>query len=180
LIIGVWGPKGAGKDALCAYLAFKGHRNGRLILSNTALRFPFKWVKRSDLVSRKAQLANCVLYLGEVQTFMDARMHATKGNIEASYLFMQSRKRNVTVLWNTQRLRQVEVRLKENTDYLYEIQRENRQIPFGEPGFNPWAFVTVTDLDNDQIVQKFWFNITKAFPLYDSFQIIDPMLLGDS
>jgi hypothetical protein len=180
-IKGIIGPPGSGKTALAAWMSYVGYQEGRKIFSNTLLRFPFDWVSRRDLVERIAVLTNCVVLVSEIQVFMDSRRFASKGNIEASYLFTQTRKRNVDFLWDSQKLHQVDKRLRDLTDWLYVVSRANRYEPMTlkngsrNPRFNPWALVEVIDGTTGMVVNKFWFNIERSFGLYDTEQIIDPM-----
>lgn len=127
------------------------------------------------------------MLLSEAHVFMDSRRFATKGNIAASYLFTQSRKRSVDIVWDSQKEHQVDKRLRDLTDYFYRVSRQNRWQPQRlddgtlNPLFNKWAYVQVCEVidDVEVVVQKFRFDITKAFPLYDTEMIIDPMAMDD-
>lgn len=184
MILGVEGSTGSGKGCFSAWLLRRDSLQGRRILSNTLLRFPFDWLTKRDIVERLPTLSNITMYVSEVHLFFDSRDFASSDNKKASGLFTQTRKRNVTFLWDSQRVNQVEKRLRQNSDFIYQVTRARRhekyRLPDGRlnPRFNPWAIIRCIDMDTGMCVQQFKFDIRTTFGLFDSEQIIDPMLTG--
>lgn len=65
-----------------------------------------------------------VLAIDEIATFIDAYDFRSKKAKIFSMFVMQTRKRNVKLLYTTQQLRLVPIRIRDNTDYIYEPSYE--------------------------------------------------------
>jgi len=81
-----------------------------------SLKQIIEWVK-GDVQLRKA-----VLILDEVHVYIDSRSGMSKKNVILSYFVLQTRKRDVRLLYTTQFIDQVDKRLRQPTEVFVQCQ----------------------------------------------------------
>jgi len=118
MIINVYGSQGSGKTL---YLVKKGKEAfdaGMQVYSNFGLKFKHKLLEFEDL--KECKLFNAVVLLDEAHLWgLDARSSGSKTNkLLVKKFIVQVRKQDVTLYTATQLPRQLDVRVRENSDYI--------------------------------------------------------------
>jgi len=175
VIFGFIGTVGSGKTLSMTVEAFKYYNKGMKIFSNYGLSFPHEKLtkKRFDtLIEEKEQLQNCVILLDEIHIWLDSRSSMSKKNKTVTYFLLQTRKRNVRLLFTTQHFHQIDKRLRDTTDVICYCTNVT----------NKSSLVTT---DASFILQEFFFQYSKKRPrkkiipghkyycLYDTTEIVD-------
>lgn len=132
------GNKGGGKTLLLSARLYRHYLQGMKVLSNYALSFPHERITSQvlrDWAKSEVELNNCAIGFQEIHTFLDAR--TPHKNLTATYFLLQTRKVGVHLLGDTQRFRQVDVRLRENCDYVVDarwlnpFEKDEQKFLFG-------------------------------------------------
>ena len=125
-IIGIEGGIGTGKTLLAVYLALQKKKklltNVKLYTDEVEVQYVtkelindmFRLVKDGTL-----DMKNTVVLIQEMHNYMDARTSSSKKNRTLSYWVLQSRhtgEGSCDIIYDTQELRQVDRRLRMNTD----------------------------------------------------------------
>ena len=173
MIIGIVGKLGQGKTLLATYLVYlmKKRNKNLKIYSNYNLNFKHQKISFNDLLTYKEnkELDNAVIVLDEFHIFLDSRgSGANKKNKIITYFITQTRKRNVILIYTTQKLHMVDKRLRDLTDYLIKCEK----IDLGNNKFYI-KFHILEDNDFNSIKTKLLTNPEKYFSLYDTKEIID-------
>lgn len=112
IIIAFVGTVGSGKTLSAVYEAYKYYKyKGYTVYSNIGLKFPHIKLNRKTLdalIKEKKGLQDAVLLMDEVHISVDSRSSMSKRNKAISYFVLQTRKRNVRLLYTTQHLHQVD------------------------------------------------------------------------
>ena len=127
MIVGIIGKRGCGKTITMAKTVKDMLEKGRTIYTNFHINkkgIDKKYYKKIHLLDNEFfknykdfKLYNCALFLDEVYVYIDARTSMSKRNRLWSYFINQTRKRDVDLYYTTQFFRQVELRLRENTEF---------------------------------------------------------------
>lgn len=128
VLIGIVGEMRSGKTLLMSILLYKEHLKGRKVLSNYRLAFPHEPLDLNDLDlairgKNTDRFENAVLGLDEFHLAMDSRSSGQKRNKMISFLILQSGKLRSSWYYSTQFLRQIDVRVRLNTQILYKVRR---------------------------------------------------------
>jgi len=114
----VIGRQGSGKTLFLVRTAWATHLKGADVYSNVHLKFDYKELNYHDIVDCK--LTNCMTLLDEVHQLLPARLSMRKINREICDNFLSmARKQNNEVYGTTQTLRKVDIRFREEADYIY-------------------------------------------------------------
>lgn len=116
LVIGLKGLKGGGKTLVMTVLLYLEYLEGKKIYTNYEVSFPHEILDVDKLVRLDKSLENAVIGIDELHMICDARRHGKRQNILMSYFVLQSRHRSVNFYYTTQFDRQIDVRIRENTD----------------------------------------------------------------
>jgi len=114
----ILGKQGSGKTLYLVMKAYEYYKAGYTIYSNVALKFPYKKLNYQDIIDCKLEKA--VVIIDEVHLLLPARnsMAKTSRLICDSFLSMV-RKKGLIIYGTTQTLRKVDIRFREERDYLY-------------------------------------------------------------
>lgn len=115
-IIGILGLQGWGKTALTTYFGFVAFCNGRTIYSNYPVSYPHILIKS---LKEAQECRNGYLLLDEFWRWVHARTSQSKINKEMMAICLLNRKRNVSIIYNTQLPRTIDVILRDVTNYRY-------------------------------------------------------------
>ena len=191
MLVGVLGTFGSGKTLLLVLL---GRNQGekykdllkRLGFEDEVPIKPFKvyanfhmkgakYITPEDflMIKREEGFENLVL-LQEVYAWLDARMSMTKVNRFLKTIVLQVRKRAMSIIWDAQLLRTVELILKESTDIMVEC--EKAKTVGGERVFiyhvnwqpNLYTMRHVVMVLSQQEAQRFWDE-------YDTYEVEVPI-----
>jgi len=125
---GYIGSMRSGKTLTMTRELYKEYINGRKVYSNYWLNFPHEELDINDLdeaIRRKdtSRFDNAVIGIDEIHVYLDSRTSGAKRNRITSYFMTQSGKMNCRILWTSQFLRQVELRIRYNSNYLNSCKR---------------------------------------------------------
>ena len=164
----VSGSKGSGKTLTATLYAYEAYKKGRVVVSNIKLSFPHERLNKHEIQSimKQGNLRNCFLLLDEVHTITDSRRSMSKKNVDWSYFFTQSRKLGVDIMATTQRVGQVDVRYRLNTD-IFVGCRKVQITPFQFVITQEWEFA-----DTGRTMTLIEAHPEKAFKLYDTDEIV--------
>lgn len=163
MIIGICGLLGQGKTLFLTRIGYYDHKEKRTVKANYMVSFG-ELVNPRDLL--EFELENCTLLLDEINTFLDSRV---SGEAERylDYFFLQSRKRNVSVIYTAQMIHMVDRRLREITDIFFRANKTNK-------GFTYERFLGGYYADSIDLSMK---EAKQIFKLYDTRQVIMPIYL---
>ena len=118
----VIGRQGSGKTLFLVKKAYDYYLEGKTIYSNIKLNFPFKPISLRDIID--CRLTNAVVILDEIHLLLSARNSLSKQNrlICDGFLSMV-RKMGLKVIASTQTERKVDVRFREEKDFLYACNK---------------------------------------------------------
>ncbi len=116
LVVGLKGLKGSGKTMIMSLLLYLEYKKGKKIYTNYRVNFEHEILDVEKLVNLDVELQNSVIGLDELHMICDARRAGKKQNLLMSYFILQSRHRSVNLYYTTQFDRQVDIRIRENTD----------------------------------------------------------------
>jgi hypothetical protein len=135
------------------------------------------------MLQHNEELRDLSLGVDEAQLYFDCRLSGTKKNRLFSYIMLQTRKRKMDMYLTTQQLGNVDVRIRNNLDYLYQcnalVKRKRK-----------YYFASAEDCDRQRIdgiyvieynfsqgiTQKFAFNPKPWFKFFDTEEF---MVIGN-
>lgn len=171
MIIGFIGNMGSGKTLSLVKEAYALYRKGYTIFSNINLSFPHEEYNIQDLLAyaeNQKTFYKSVFILDEAHIFLDARTSISKINRALSYWLLMSRKADIILLYTTQQFRNVDIRLRKNTDIIVECKRKeikNKGIMF------IMNYIMIIELDGIR-EYKIAFIPTPYFKLYNTNEIV--------
>lgn len=118
-IIGILGLQGWGKTALTTAFGYLAHLNGYDIYSNYPLGFPYIHV---DSIEEAKKVRNGYLLFDEFWRWVHARTSQSNINKEMMAICLLNRKRNVSIIYNTQLPRTIDIILRDVTNYRFVPQ----------------------------------------------------------
>ena len=172
LVVGIKGLKGSGKTLFMTILLYQEYLKGKKIFTNYKIHFPHEIIDVNKMVELDIELKNSAIGLDELHMICDARRSGKKQNILMSYFILQSRHRSVNFYYTTQFDRQVDARIRENTDI--NMVCENLYIDTDGDGLNDLFRIMVQDRRFRPIKfkQKLIYG-QPFFRMYDSDYIVD-------
>lgn len=121
MIIAYVGTVGGGKTCSAVYECYLYYRAGFKIYANIKLNFPHEPLTHKrlfEMIKNKEQLQDVVMLLDEIHIALDSRSSMKKRNRIMTYFLLQTRKRNVRLLYTSQHLHQCDKRLRDTTDII--------------------------------------------------------------
>lgn len=172
MIILYKGARGRGKTLTMVKDAFRMHLSGYSVFSNMSLKFGSR-VSPDEVLSlnRESALKHCVLVLDELQLFFDSRNFTKPQNKDFSNFIQQIRKRDIHILYTTQYVNLVDLRIRQQTDIVafpkFDIIR----------GFCLVDYYDITKLEDDISISDIkpvsaCFNAVPYFALYDTYEML--------
>lgn len=169
----IHGRKGSGKTLLAVKLAYESFLEHRDVYSNIKLEFPHTPLTFDMIqtIMKQECLQNAFLLIDEIHTIADSRRSMSKQNVSWSYFFTQSRKRGVDIVATTQYVGQVDLRYRNNCEYLIKV--EKIIIPTEDIAVRKFInSMTWYEPDGKVRCVKYLKNPEKYFKLYDTMEII--------
>jgi len=172
LVVGIKGLKGSGKTLLMTIYLYKEYLSGKKIYTNYKVNFPHEIIDVKKMIELDIELKNSAIGIDEIHMICDARRSGRKQNILMSYFVLQSRHRSVNLYYTTQFDRQVDARIRENTDI--NMVCENIYIDSDGDGFNDLFRILTQDrrFRPIKLRQKIIYG-RPFFTMYDSDFIVD-------
>lgn len=147
--------------------AYRYHMLGLTVFSNISLSFPHEQYDAKmieQFASDKNPLNHSVVLIDEAHVLLDSRSSFTKRNKIISYFILQTRKRDVHVLYTTQSFHQIEKRLRDQSDMIIECRFSKTSNT---------VLQTITDTATFKVVKRV-IDIEPVFKLYDTNAIVNP------
>lgn len=164
-LISVIGDRGSGKTT---FTTLEGLRDVRSIFCN--YHIDSERYNELDL-EKMHEIASSIIIGDEWYTEIDARNSSSKGNVYASYILNQSRKDENDFLITAQLFKSVDLRWREQSDYIVHCSREDDNKVDGD-----FIFQLFKQSDsNPQLVKKkvtFTFMQENVFPFFNTRQKI--------
>lgn len=157
------GGLGQGKTLTASLLAlsFKKLSNNKLdIFAN----YDLLTAKRFNKLDELTQIKNSIIVYDEIYLDLDSRYWWK--NEEILNFFLQLRKRNNYLIYTTQHIKQVDIRLRNLTDYIfYCFKRRWGFKIFVFDGYQYYLISSFKLLNNDLIKNK-------IFDIYNTFEVV--------
>jgi len=162
MLVGIQGRMGHGKTLmmtiLCEYLH---HGLGVQLAANYGLLNAERVKSMSDIWAFNSG----VMAIDELWLSADAR--ASHANVFFSQLVNQSRKKKMILFYTTQHIRQVDVRVRNATDYLIFCDK----TPQGH-------WIQIIDWQYREMLRKYLIPFEQArkfYPFYDTYEVLQPL-----
>jgi len=136
MIIGIEGGIGSGKTLSMVNLGLEDLYKGKKIFTNVKLKKVKKYRDRITYLTKEKvtdifhlvksgefNMENSTILIDEAHNYIDSRNSASSKNKIFSYWILQSRhtgKGSCDIIYTTQELRQIDVRLRNNTDWIIQ------------------------------------------------------------
>lgn len=129
VLIGFIGSMRSGKTLMMVIELLKKHQEGKELYTNFHLNYvDYNRLEANDLdiairSDTTLDFENAVFGIDEIHVWLDSRSSSSKRNKITSYFMNQSGKLNTYVFWTSQFLRQVDIRIRLNTQIVYKCVR---------------------------------------------------------
>jgi hypothetical protein len=192
MIIGFIGQRNSGKTLSMTIEAFKKYKQGYKIYSNYHLNFPYTPFTVDDLLAfaeAGMYFGNSIFLIDEIHIYFDSRCSGQKRNRIFSYFLNQSSKNDIDIYYTSQFSRQVEVRMRLNTEIVVEsvckgvLYKTKNSSPVIMENYRPkpndykWtAYITnivtkFSDTGYDKVTKRVY-RADRYYKLYDTRQVI--------
>lgn len=173
-IIGIIGDRGDGKTCLMTYLLKKAFDNDINVFSNYKLEFTDDnhYISFEEMALLPNYLFDAYVGMDEIQMALDSRKFMSQTNSNLTKLVTQIRKRGLTLIYTTQRLGMADLRLRQQTDYLFFPEKQDS---FEKDGvlIDSLFKVHVQEVKTGKILKPFYYDGYSIFGLYDTSEIIE-------
>jgi len=163
MLVGVMGAMGQGKTLLMSILMqYMHHETGVPLAANYGLRHAHYVTTTSQLWS----LNSGIFGYDELWLDMDAR--SSGKNVFLTRLINQSRKKKLIIFYTTQHIRQVDVRVRNATDFL---------IVATKTGEGHWF--QIIDWQYRKLLRRYFISkedAAKFYNVYDTYEVIQPLI----
>lgn len=162
MLVGLMGKMGAGKTLSASILGLYIHKEtGIPLYANFDLQNSQKVTSMKDIWELEAG----ILVWDEIWLTMDSRLW--ENNVEFSRFINQTRKKNLIILYTTQHINQVEMRVRKGTDVLIYLRKtkEGHWLQF-------------IDYQYMQLGKRYLLTFETArkfYNVYDTFEVLEPI-----
>ena len=161
MLIAICGNLGWGKTLTLTAIGKIAQLGGYRIFSNYPVKYPFTFIKNPEAIEKVKE----GIFLGdELWLWLDSRTSPSKRNMFISKILLKSRKRKFHVLYTTQSLMQIDIRIRRITDV------------FLLPKFIPphWCKISFYGQEGKRYRSPLTFDARPIYPMYDtSYEILD-------
>jgi hypothetical protein len=180
MIIALTGDMGSGKSLFCAFMGWcDWKKDKREVYANYWLSYPHKVLDLTEIENLlNHQFSKATTYIvDEAHIFMDSRASMSLQNRFLSYLLLETRKLKVDWYYTTQYFLQVDVRLRNATDFRISCHKIKPKVEGALPRFvycvyqkreidGVLGFYHVKDFELVGLPEK--------FALFDTNELINP------
>lgn len=162
MLIGIMGKMGSGKTLSMTILA---QYIKKLTESPLWANYTLKNSEKINTLSEIWKIENGIICLDEIWLTMDARLW--NDNVMMTRWINQTRKKKLIVMYTTQHIRQVEMRVRNATDFLIYCQKM-------KGGRTKLTFI---DYQYNTIGKSFIIEDPRIFyNLYDTYEVLQPII----
>lgn len=168
MIIGFIGNLGTGKTLSTVWLGeyLKENTNYNKVVSNFQVDYSNKIVSNPDELDAETKKSDAIVELDEIWAWMDAR--DSMNNETMTNIVLNSRKRGCLLIYTTQELRQADVRLRNNTDFI----GVPKHVPSWDNKYGHDIIVLHILNKKMEVVNSFVFNAELYYDTYDTTEEI--------
>ncbi len=175
----VVGRQGSGKTLYMVYRAYQHYKEGLEVYSNIHLNFPYKKLDYNKIVN--CEYKDAVIIIDEAQLLLSARRSMSKVSIAICDGFLSmARKNNLKIYLSTQYPFKVDIRIREEKDYIFFCERwaflSNSWVKILSPDpmpFNVQIMIKLRIQDSfSQNMVEDWIFANPVYPLYDTKQVV--------
>lgn len=178
----VLGSQGSGKTLYLVKKGYEAYKKGLKVYSNFHLTFPHELLTYDQMI--RCELKNCVVLCDEAHVYgFDARSSMSKGNLELVKTFVtQMRKNFVFGYFSSQRSRQLDVRLRANSDfalfckkYSFDVKNKSiHEVTQSQQFKKDLPIIVKVDIvkGDDGSSSSIYFHANPYYKLYDTSQVI--------
>ena len=173
MLIGVLGGFGSGKTLLLAVFGYKLSFNPKYVVYSNFRIKNVEYLTPRKLLDINPKEKKAVILLDEVYSWLDSRVSISKINRILSWVVLQSRKRNMDIIYSAQLGSSVDLRLRDMTDII--IYCECLGNPVKPKGF---AYLIEWQKGFRNLRRRFFFSFktaSKFFDVYDTREIVKPL-----
>lgn len=175
-----FGSKGSGKTLAMTYYAVRAYLDGYTIYSNYHLNFPYTPLRCIDDIQGAHD--GLVLF-DDLEAWLSSRNWKSKENTQVMQIILQGGKRRLTVLYSAKRPENIDVLLRDTTDYwircsLMMNQEVCDQVDFEEKARyldNLTLRMEVFDDDVESVNITYLNDLEVYADLYNTFQEIEKL-----
>lgn len=163
-LMAIVGELGAGKTLTLTYLALRAYLKSRVVFANYYLSFPHIPVTSVDEIDK---MRTGFFAADELWLWVDARAAQSKKNKVISGILLNSRRRGVDFAYTCQSFRQMDIRVRNVTDYI--------AFPMMMVG-NHYCKVNIVSNFTGNLIRSFKYKTAEIFELYDTHEEIKPLI----
>jgi ABC-type Na+ transport system ATPase subunit NatA len=165
MLLGIMGKMGAGKTLTMSILAEYVHqKTGLPLYANYGLEGS---IKITDLQALW-KVESAIFCFDEMWLTMDSRLWAN--NVELTRWINQTRKKKLLVIYTTQHISQIEMRVRKGTDVLIYCEKR--------PGGHWLQFI---DYQYQQLGRRYLLEHPERFyGIYDTYEVLEPLKFSKS
>lgn len=133
MIFGIAGGIGQGKTLAMVWYLLREHLQlNKTVYANFHLKgIPYKYLTFDDLMQMAEEgfdFRNAVIVIDEAHIWLDSRTAASKLNRLFTYFVLQTGKEDINLYYTTQDFGQVDIRLRQRTDFAIRVKRRGDVI----------------------------------------------------
>ena len=164
----VLGERGSGKTLFMTYLAYHYAKQGKKIVANYHLfGIPYTYMKVREIAEMKLTIKDSIVFIDEGQEGADSYSFLRKSTQKLTKFATQIRKLKITMYYSTQVFGQIAKRLRDQTNYIIQMQE------MGIQGISRASVFNYRQGYEDDLIRKFVFDGREYFKFYDTEEIID-------
>lgn len=158
--------------------ALQGHQSDRPVFTNLPYTFPHTnlYFQELDLNNSSviSRIRGAVMTLDELSMILDSRSHASQENIRFSKWLFQVKKQGIDLYGTIHEMRLVDIRLRENHDWLIDVQSIPKNRPPGVPPTHMIIQIQNGPLQDPICVKRTLRLDPSLIGMYDTTRAFDP------
>lgn len=127
-ITGIFGVLGSGKGIVSNYLIKEKMKKGRTVVTHTQVNYPHVFMEIDEIFRNATNdtqvFRDKILFIDEFHLIMESRRSSAGVNVDfAQQILIQLGKLDCDFIFTTQLLSQVDLRIREMTNYFYFVEK---------------------------------------------------------
>jgi energy-coupling factor transporter ATP-binding protein EcfA2 len=175
--VAITGLKGSGKTTLLTALSIAlAEEEGKTIYSNYKIKHKnCRFLNIYELITHSEKLENCIIAIDELHEYTDCRNSNSKQNRLIANFFLQSRHHLADIFYTTQFLSQVDVRIRNITDY--KILISGMDVDIDDDDIDDVYELLIFDSLDDLLSEKTIY-LGEYYKLFDTRERINPFIMS--